>query len=245
MSDIFSEVEEDLRRDQMQSLWKRYGGYVVGLALGIVAVTAGTEIYQNQTENARQEAAQRYEAALNAVEAGNEDAAQAALAAIAKDGDDGFAVLANLKRAGLLIEAGQKDEAAAIYESLADEADTPPAIRALANIRATALLFDGLSDDDVRARLEGQSAEGEAFRHGALELLALSALRAGDAERARTHLNSLTLDPGTPPNMRTRAIEVLKVIGDKQGGEEAAPEQAASGEASADEPSGDTKETAQ
>ncbi len=215
MSDIFSEVEEDLRSDQMRSLWKRYGAYVVGLALGIVVVTAGTEYYEARTAKALEDNAKAYEAALNVADKGDSDAARAAFAAIAQK-ETGFAVMAELRRAGLLIEEGKTDEAAALFDGLANQSDGPAAIQALARIRATALLFDGLGDEEVIARLSPLAEEGAAYRHGALELLALSAVRAGDKDRARGYLNDLMLDPATPPNMRTRAIEVMGVIGDKQ-----------------------------
>ena len=41
MSDIFREVDEDIRRDQIKKLWDRFGPYVLGLALLIVLGTAG------------------------------------------------------------------------------------------------------------------------------------------------------------------------------------------------------------
>jgi len=237
VSDIFSEVEEDLRNEQMRSLWKRFGGYAIGLAVGIVAITAGTEYYESRTTQQREANAKAYEAAVRVVETGDADAAEAALASVA-DGDHGFAILAELRRAALLIEQGQTDQAAAAYDALADQADVPPAIQGLARIRATALLFDGLSDDEVGARLSSMAEEEAAYYHGALELLALSALRAGDEERARGFLNQLTLDPATPPNMRTRAIEVMGVIGDKQA-------DAGAPQAQEPEAGGDVKETAQ
>jgi hypothetical protein len=41
MSDIFREVDEDLRREQVRKLWDRFAPYVIGLAVLIVAATAG------------------------------------------------------------------------------------------------------------------------------------------------------------------------------------------------------------
>ena len=33
MSDIFREVDEDIRREQYKKLWDRFGAYVIGLTL--------------------------------------------------------------------------------------------------------------------------------------------------------------------------------------------------------------------
>ena len=40
MTDLFREVEEDLRREQFSKLWEKYGAWVIGLAVGIVVLTA-------------------------------------------------------------------------------------------------------------------------------------------------------------------------------------------------------------
>ena len=40
MADIFDEVNEDLKRDQMQKLWSRFGKYII-LAVSIVVLGVG------------------------------------------------------------------------------------------------------------------------------------------------------------------------------------------------------------
>ena len=41
MADIFDEINEDLKRDQMQELWSRYGKYVI-IAVSLVVIGVGT-----------------------------------------------------------------------------------------------------------------------------------------------------------------------------------------------------------
>ena len=41
MADIFNEVEQDLRREQMKRLWDRIGIYVIAVAVLVVAITGG------------------------------------------------------------------------------------------------------------------------------------------------------------------------------------------------------------
>ena len=40
MSDIFREVDEDVRKDQSLAFWKKYGPYVIAAAVAIMTVTA-------------------------------------------------------------------------------------------------------------------------------------------------------------------------------------------------------------
>ena len=46
MSDIFREVDEDLRREQYKRLWDRFGGYVIGLAVLIVVAVGGYKAWE-------------------------------------------------------------------------------------------------------------------------------------------------------------------------------------------------------
>ena len=53
MSDIFAEVDADLRRDRWQAMWDRYGLLVIGGAVAIVllvAIVVGYRAYQ-QSQN--------------------------------------------------------------------------------------------------------------------------------------------------------------------------------------------------
>ena len=41
MSDIFQEVDEEVRREQLKKLWDRYGNYVVAALVLVVAAVRG------------------------------------------------------------------------------------------------------------------------------------------------------------------------------------------------------------
>ena len=41
VSDIFSEVDEEVRREQLKRLWERYGIYIVAAAILFVAAVGG------------------------------------------------------------------------------------------------------------------------------------------------------------------------------------------------------------
>ena len=79
MSDIFREVDEDLRREQYKRLWDRFGGYVIGLAVLIVVAVGGYKAWE-WWENSRAAASgDRFLAALMLSEEGKHEEAIAAL----------------------------------------------------------------------------------------------------------------------------------------------------------------------
>jgi hypothetical protein len=48
MSDIFREVDEDVRRDKAAEFWKKYQNYIIAGAALIVLAAAGWRFYENR-----------------------------------------------------------------------------------------------------------------------------------------------------------------------------------------------------
>ena len=44
MSDIFSEVDEELRREQLRKLWEGYGVYLIAACVLLVAAVGGPDV---------------------------------------------------------------------------------------------------------------------------------------------------------------------------------------------------------
>ncbi|MEI9929239.1 MAG: hypothetical protein WDM89_01380 [Rhizomicrobium sp.] len=44
MSDIFHEVEEDVRRERFEKLWKQYGDYAVAALAVVILAIAGLQV---------------------------------------------------------------------------------------------------------------------------------------------------------------------------------------------------------
>src|SRR5262245_12778519 len=121
LSDIFREVEEEVRRERFEQLWKRYGDYVIaGVALIVIAV-AGYELWQRYQENQKLKASETFIAAQELAISGNFNQASAAFAVVAKEAPDGYAKLARLSQAGVLEISGQRNEALGVLKSIAQE----------------------------------------------------------------------------------------------------------------------------
>src|SRR3954463_12883977 len=147
MSDIFREVDEDLRRDRLEMIWKRYGAAIVGAVLIIVAGTAGFVAWRNhQRAEAETETAQLADAlrlAGNSAGQGNNGgnntngdpkAAADALSAFAGQSGMGPGTLARFFEAGLRAREGDNATAVKIYDELPQSAKLEPAYRDLATI---------------------------------------------------------------------------------------------------------------
>ena len=117
MSDIFKEVDEDLRREQFKRLWDRYGPYVIGLAILIVVATAGYRGWEYWQEKQAQATGDRFLSALDLAQKGEHDKAIAALKDIESNGSGSYPVLAGFRVASEIAATGKSDEAIAEYDS--------------------------------------------------------------------------------------------------------------------------------
>ena len=108
MADIFREIDEELQQEKAAKLWKRYGPYVIALAVLVIAAVAGYRFWQSYEADQRAAQSARYEAAARAV--GEDPAAAAAgFGALAGDSNAGYAALASLRQAAASIEAGDTE----------------------------------------------------------------------------------------------------------------------------------------
>ena len=210
MSELFDEVDEDVRRDQLKKLWDQYSIYLVAGALLIIASVGGWRGYQYLEAKKAAEAGVAFDKAVELSEANKHTDAEAAFANLAAKAPAGYRVLARLRVAS---EAASRDvkAAAKMFDEIAADRSVGTAEQDLARIRAAQLLLEGSTYPDMKQRLETAAAPDATFRHTARELLALSAWRANDAAAARQWLDLIANDGDSPSSLRSRA-EALQAL---------------------------------
>ena len=211
MSDIFQEVDEEVRREQLKKLWDRYGILVVIAAVLVVAGIGAWRGYQWWEAKKAAEAGAAFEAASTLAETGKHSEAEAAFAKVAVDGTAGYRHLARLREAAELAQ-GDAKAAVAVYDKIAADGSVGPVLQDLAALRAGALLLDTASFAEARQRLEPLTGDDRTFRHTARELLVLAAWRAGDSTAAKRWFDMIIADVQTPAATRSR-VEMLMALG--------------------------------
>jgi len=210
VSELFDEVDEDVRRDQLKKLWDDYSIYIVAAALLIIASVGGWRGYQYLEAKKAAEAGAAFDKAVELSEANKHTEAEAAFADLAAKAPAGYRVLARLRVAS---EVASRDQQAAakMFDEIAADGSVGAAEQDLARIRAAQLLLEGSTYPNMKARLEAAAAPGATFRHTARELLALSAWRANDTAATRQWLDLIANDGDTPSSLRSRA-EALQAL---------------------------------
>jgi hypothetical protein len=204
VSELFDEVDEDVRREQLKKLWDKYSIHIVAMALLVIAAVGGWRGYQYLEAKKAAEASVAFNKAVDLSDQNKHAEAEAAFNSLAATAPSGYRLLARLRAAS---EVASRDPQAAVklYDDIAADRGVAALDQELARVRAAQLLVDKSPYPDLLTRLQSETESTATFRHTARELLALSAWRANDMTSARKWLDMIANDSETPPGMRSRA----------------------------------------
>jgi hypothetical protein len=212
VSDIFQEVDEEVRRERLKKLWARYGNYVIAACVLVIVGVGGWRGYEWWETQKAAESGAAFEQAVTLAESGKPGEAEAAFAKLAADGTAGYRVLARLREA---VELARTDPKGAVkaYDEIAADSSAGQVVQDLAAWRSGLLLVDTDSYPDLRTRLEPLTGADRPFRFSARELLALAAWKANDTTEARRWTDMILSDLQAPPGARSRAEVLSELIG--------------------------------
>lgn len=200
---IFQEIDEELRSDRMRALWRRFAPYVIGAAVGVVALVAVNEGWTwYHANNAAQSSDELY-SAFELIDGGDLVAAQTQLDTLMADGSGSYPVLAQFRKAGVLAREGKAAEAVAAYDGLANS-QSNARLRELALVLGGTLMVDAGTLADVESRVGSIAVEGNALRNAARETLGLAQYKAGDFAAAQASFEAVINDPLTQNSVRNR-----------------------------------------
>ena len=207
MSDIFQEIDEDLRQDKVARLWKAYGKYLVSLAIFIILAIAGYRFIEHINRENREQASELYELASEAGRTGDKKAAIELFSDERFNETMGYAIISKLKKATLAKSNNDPEGMAIVLKQIATNEEIPSYLRNLARLKLIASDSDNYISQ-LDALIEGDGP----WKFLALELKGGMELEVGNLKEARSIFEELTIEADTPNNMRRRASEILKAL---------------------------------
>lgn len=202
MSDFFKELEEDIREERILGLWRKYGNFVIGLALIIVIGTAAYVVWQHMKNNAQIRRHVSFNQALELFAQGKKEDALKAFHDLGEEGG-GYGKLAQLYEASLL------PNPEALYTKISQENAADPALSKLPKILKAAHTLD---QPEVLAALEPLTAPNNAWAPLSLELLALANLKRGDSVGAAKLYIKMLKESSLTPDEKLRAGMMLSQL---------------------------------
>jgi len=210
---FFREVDEELRRDQMRTVWQRFRWAIVGALALLLAGIGGFIWWQNHRLAKAGEQGEALVAALDSLEQGNAGNVASQLDPLTESGTDGYRAAALFARADAAIQTGNVASAVAILRGIAADDGLDEPYRNAALVRQTALEFDRLSPAAVAARLTPLARPGNPWFGSAGEMLAIAHLRQNRPNLAAPIFSAIARDETVPDSIRSRAVQMAGALG--------------------------------
>jgi hypothetical protein len=210
---FYREVDEELRRDQLKSVWQRYGWLIVGGVVLLLALIGGFIWWQDRQQAERGEMGETLTAVFSDVQAQNTKEVAPRLDRLAEEGTSGYRAAALLTKADVAIQDGNEAAAIAAFRTVAEDKGLAEPFRNLALIRQTTLEFDRLPAAQVIQRLKPLAQAGSPWFGSAGELVALAHLKQQQPAEAARIFAAIAKDRTLPRSMRSRAVQMAGALG--------------------------------
>lgn len=213
------EVDEELRRDQMERAWRRYGVAALAAVLAAILGFGGWQLWQAHEQSVAGDEGQVLSRADDTLSTAHPEAALPALTQLAGSHVAGYRALALMSQGDLLLQKKDLPGAAARFGQVAADTSIGAPFRDLALVRQTSAEFDTLKPELVVQRLRGLAVKGNPWFGSAGELVAVAYLRMGRRDLAGKLYGQIAADPDTTETVKQRAVQMAGVLGvDASGG---------------------------
>ena len=203
------EVNEELRRQQLKSIWDRFGVYIIGFAVLIILSVGGNEIINHLNNRVSQRESNAFDNALNLIEKGNDSAGLDQLIKLT-EGKTGYKGLALFRLSSESLTNGNYQEAVDYLKKASLDKTLTNNLRVFAKIKAGLILVDNGSFSEVDVLLKEVVGNGGPFSFHAKEILALALIKNGRDLEAQEIFQEIANDASAPPVLARRAEIFLR-----------------------------------
>ncbi len=207
------EVDENLRRDQLSSMARRYGGWIIAGIVLLLAAVGGWLYWQDQQRRDAAADSEVLAQVYSDIGAGRLATVPQRLDNVANKDDGAVRASALFTRAALAIEQNDRKLATAKLHEIAADDDLPAPYRDLALIRATTLEFDAIKPELVISRMEPLAKPGNPWFGSAGELTAMAMIKQGKKTEAGRLFAAIAADRQVPDTIRARAVQIAGTLG--------------------------------
>ena len=210
---FYREVDEELRKEQLSGLWKRYGILAIAALVLLLAAIGGYIWWQNKKQEQAGARGEALIAAFEDVQARRLKEVPKQLDSVAAEGSPGYRAAALLTKADVAIQENDLKGAAQNFKAVADDGDVAEPYRQLALIRQTAVEFDTIPPAEVIRRLQPMAQASSPWFGSAGELVALAHLKQNQPARAAPIFAAMAKDQNLPASIRSRALQMASALG--------------------------------
>jgi len=209
--DLFKEVQEDLERQKLEALWKKYGPWILSTALCIILATAAGSYYQNWKQTREISVTSSF---LDAAKLPIKERVDALQKFADANASMALSDMAVLRAAGAAVDIDDKETAIKLFDKISANKESKTAFRQLGDLMSVQLQMDTGDAATLSKRLEPLTVENAPWRYSAMAAQGYLALRSGDKAKAKSVFTDLSQDARTPRDLSVRASIILRSLND-------------------------------
>jgi hypothetical protein len=206
---FIDEVTEEVRRDRLFVLLKRYGW----IAIVLIVLIVGGASYNEYRKATQRSAAETLGDEIIAALANNDTVSRAQELSKIEAQSTGAAAVLQFMVSAAQANSEQVADAVTGLQEIANNADLPPIYRQIASFKALTLQAETLPADQRRQQFEALAQPGAPLRLLAEEQLALIDITEGQTDPAITRLQAILQDAEVTSDLQQRVAQVIVALG--------------------------------
>ena len=211
---LLREVVEDVKNEQLQQLWNKYGLYIIIAVAFILTATISFESIKSWREKKSQEISNAYSVAMSLQNQGRLDESLDIYKSLAQKDSGIYDDLAKIQIANIYLEQGKKDDALAVLTTMIDSSDTIHQMKKIATLKLISYkLDDNTSAKEITKLLDRFTDSDDSDI--AKELTAMLYIRENDLTKAKDEYQKIVSSASAPEALKYRALDMINLLSDK------------------------------
>ena len=212
---LLREVIDDVKNEQLQQMWNKYGLYIIiGIAL-ILTVTISFESIKSWREKKNQEISNSYSIALSLHNQGRLDESLDLYNSLASRDLGIYDDLAKIQIANVYFEQGKTDDAINVLELMTKGSDTVDQMKKIATLKLISYKLDNNAPAQEISNLIATISDDEESSGIAKEMLAMLYVRENDLLKAKEEYQKIIASGSAPDNLKSRALDMINLLSEK------------------------------
>lgn len=210
------EVNEELKNEKIKQIWEKYGLFIIAVVTISLTAAISFETIKGWYNKKFQDISDAYSVAVVLQEQEKYDESNKILQAVEEKADNHiYAQLVQFQQANILLEQNKTDEAITILQNIINDEKSDKSLKEIAIIKIASYKLENATFEDIEALLKGMVEEKGNWTVIAQEILAMSAIKHKNLEKAKELYTSILTNPETPENIKNKAQDMLLLLNEE------------------------------
>jgi hypothetical protein len=211
MVNIFNEVDEDIRKERYQSLWNKYGKYVISLIVLIIVIFSISQYSKQKNIIDNKKLLDIYYSAAEKIEINQYELANKSLVKVYNEKNKTLSALSGFKLAEILIQDNQKEKALLFLEEMYNNKSLEQIYRELALYKYIIINFENIQIKEIEDIANSITTNKIILEPYFQEIFGIKLLTLGNIERANSIFTELSVNENTPFDLKVRLEKLIQI----------------------------------